>query len=212
MCDEDEILLRYHFGDLEASELEEFERRLRDEPGLSERLEALRRCLEEKGSPCEEAVETPCPPEELAERTAHSVLAWTDEDGCCGKKRFRLSEAIALTGCAVLIGALIAPAIYASRISARRLACSNNLKVVYGGLDQFAKAHDGFYPSIGPYENAGLFTVKVASHRYLDRQEMEGALVCPPRNSPFKSERSKPPWSCRPGRSSGKRSRVCSIV
>lgn len=173
MCDEDEILLRYHFGDLEASELEEFERRLRDEPGLAERLEGLRRCLEENGSPCEE----PC--EELAERTAHSVLAWTDEGGCSGKQRFRLSEAIALGGCALLVGALILPAIYASRVSARRVECSNNLKTVYVGLDKFAEGHDRLYPSIGPYENAGLFTVKLANHRYLDREELQEALLCP---------------------------------
>ncbi|QDT70527.1 hypothetical protein MalM25_34750 [Planctomycetes bacterium MalM25] len=179
MCDEDEILLRYHFGDLDACEREAFEQRLRDEPGLSERLEALRRCLEKNGEPCDEQTAPAEPPNELAERTAHSVLAWKDEAPCGGRKRFSLTEAVAIGGCAMLVGALIVPALYAARVSARRAECSNNLRLVGQGLHRYAGQHGGHFPSIGRYENAGFFTVKLAEHGYLDRPTFEKALLCP---------------------------------
>lgn len=179
MCDEDETLLRYHFGDLNASEREEFERRLRDEPGLSERLGALRRCLEENGEPCGEQAAPAEPPLELAERTAHSVLAWKEETPCGGRKRFSLFEAVAIGGCAMLVGALIVPALYAARVSARRAECSNNLHLVGQGLHDYAEQHGGRLPSIGRYENAGFFTMKLVEHGYLDRPTLESALLCP---------------------------------
>lgn len=45
MCDDEEELIRYHFGDMTEEESAQFEHRLANEPGLDKRLEKLLDCL-----------------------------------------------------------------------------------------------------------------------------------------------------------------------
>ena len=48
MCDEEEDLIRFHFGEMPKEEAERFRSRIDNEPGLAEQLEKLQGCLETK--------------------------------------------------------------------------------------------------------------------------------------------------------------------
>lgn len=184
MCDDnDEILLRYHFGDMAPEEQAAFERRLRDEPKLAERLEKLRECIAVNGvAGCTEDPKLVSDvPKELADRTAHAIMAgqWERATECVGRKRFCLVEVIAFGVAATLLGAMIFPAIEASRESSRRIACTNNLLEIYQSLDRYQAEHGARFPEIAPTQNAGLFTVALADGGYIDRNWLREVLVCP---------------------------------
>lgn len=183
MCDEDELLLRYHFGDVTDSERADFESRLEAEPSLRDRLEALRECMEANGGQvanCSEA-STPPLPRQLAHRTTEVVLtADTDAaESCVGRKRFSLVETVAIGVAAMVMGALVFPAIQASRDASRRITCENGMLDVSQALFQYADHHGEQIPTILPGQNAGMFAVKLADAGYIDRKLLQRQLICP---------------------------------
>lgn len=188
MCDEDELLLRYHFGDVSDQERLDFESRLDAEPGLRERLEALRECIAsneskanaEQVATCAESHELLLP-RKLADRTATAVLTSEDEaaESCGGRKRFSLAEAAAIGVVAMMLGALVFPAMQASRNTSRRIACEKGMLDVSQALFQYANDHGSRFPTVLPGQNAGMFAVTLADSRYADRDNLERTLVCP---------------------------------
>jgi hypothetical protein len=198
MCDEDEQLIRYYFGELPDAERAEFERRLANEPALALRLKSFGECVEshdttdgcggdaDKGGSAADAPERPVAAEQLAvpanlaDRTANAILAghWERATECVGSKRYSLADVAVVGVVAALLGMLIFPAIATSRESARRVACQNNLQEIYRGLALYRDDHGSRFPEIAPADNAGLFTVALAEPGYLDRDWLQSLLVC----------------------------------
>ena len=80
------------------------------------------------------------------EAHAHSEWGWSVMDVVCS------------CAAALLVGALLIPALSAARFSSRSVACQNNLRSVYNSLTQYADANAGRFPQIpeaGPLATAG---------------------------------------------------------
>lgn len=185
MDDEDELLLRYHFGDVSHEERRDFERRLENDAELRERLDALQECIATHEADPDEAASPDCSglplPRKLADRTADAVLTAREESvsSCVGRKRFSLVETAAIGVAAMMIGALILSAMQASRSQARRIACEKGMLDVSQALFQYANDHGSRFPTVMPGENAGMFTVALADAGYANREFLERTLVCP---------------------------------
>lgn len=190
MCDEDEKLVRFHFGDLDEVEYAEMERRLESEPQLAERLEKIRGCLAIKGldgaakgldGPCPESDPPPPVPARLADRTTDAVLSncLESHEACSGRRKWCPVEVAVVGFAAVLLASLAVPALQAARESARRDFCANSLGDVYKSLALYSAEHRSRFPEISPDENAGLFAVTLADGGYADRGELANRLVCP---------------------------------
>ncbi len=188
MCNEETELIRYHFGEMTDEESAIFRERLTQEPELAKRLRKLEKCL--SGSSKDQAEEAP---PGLADRTADSVSDVTLADlqaaektyqlqrdsGCVQACRFSLVDA-SLAGFAfLLMGLIIAPAVYHMREASRRTSCQNNMMVVGRALLKYADENGGYFPSIGPNQNAGLFTLALADGGFIERDILREALICP---------------------------------
>ena len=180
MCDEEEDLIRFHFGEMPKEEAERFRSRIENEPGLAEQLEKLQRCLE-SGSK-----ERPAPnpiPMGLAERTSDSVGTHISES-CCGDSpsgQSWCSFADVLMG-AIAVGLLaliIAPALQSSRDAARRAACKENLHQIGQALIAYSIDHGGYFPRISPQSNAGAFSMQLVEAGYFGREDLSLLLLCP---------------------------------
>lgn len=187
MCDEDDTLFRYVFNDLDAGELAAFERRLREDPELAQRLEDFRDCLAAQEAEAKESIAPVEMPRKLADRTAHQVLTRPATDqidsACVGRKRFSLVETVTVGVCALVIGMITVPAIQSARESSRRAQCANHLKTIHQtGLAQYAARHNNYFPQIEPDENAGMFAVKLADSGSIERDTLQKALLCPSSN------------------------------
>lgn len=184
MCDEDEALLRYHFGDLAPAEREALQRRLSEEPELACRLEELEACLasNEPAPPAAER-EADAAPGLLADKTVEAILSPSTDAPCetsfASRKRFSLAEAAAIGVVAGLLGMLLIPALQTSREVARRTACSQNLQELGKALLLYSQDHGDSFPRIEPGMNAGMFTVSLVDGGYLRQDEAQHALLCP---------------------------------
>ncbi|TWT96717.1 hypothetical protein Pla108_24910 [Botrimarina colliarenosi] len=183
MCDEDEILLRYHFGDMSPAELAQFEQRLVNEPELAERLQELRDCIAVNGVPGCTGSRTPPSeaPARLADRTVQAIFAGHLERAseCVGRKRFNLVEVVAVGVVATFLGALILPGLLVAREARNRNVCANNLHEIGKSLESYRLTHAGHFPMIGEEENAGLFSAMLAEGDAFDREVLQRLLVCP---------------------------------
>lgn len=184
MCDDvDPQLSRYYFGELTGAEKAAFEERLANEPDLADQFENFSRCMDayingecgEKSPP--EVVPVP---RHLGERTAQAILADHLERAteCVGRKRFNLPEVIAIGVAATFLGALILPAIEASREAARRDQCAFNMAGIGQALQLYSVNH-GHFPQIGLTQNAGHFAYLLAEEGDLTREALQKSLVCP---------------------------------
>lgn len=183
MCgegEEDDKLVRYLLGDLESTEAAAVERRLSRDPNYARRFEELQECLAansaDGGSEAEES-----PPENLANRTTCAVLSGVFEgtDRSVGRSNCRLIEVGVIVIAAAVVGMLVAPALLSSREDSRRIACSTNLLELYQALQQYSEQRTGRMPSIGPQENAGMFSVSLAEAGVVPRDRLGRLLVCP---------------------------------
>ena len=184
MCgEEDDLLVAYHFGELDAAAAAEVERRLQEEPELAARLSELRDFLD--ADPDDEGVSTHIthwcgPPPGLADSTCEKIFT-----GACGvaeqasRRRFSLLEVGAVAIAALLLGSITMPALQAARDHQRRLACGDNLRELGLALKSYSNAHHQRFPEIGIGQNAGLFAVSLREGGYLNDELLHESLVCP---------------------------------
>ena len=53
-------------------------------------------------------------------------------------------------------------------------------------LERYSEDHDGYFPRVGPTDNAGIFAVRLVSEGYADANELTRLLVC--RSSPLAND------------------------
>lgn len=207
-----ELLLAYLFGQLDMHERDQVERALAEKPQLREELRRLQDCLEAKeqgdGASCEppaDLVKRTCEriarlvqneerelaasdptasarsnsamPERLSE-----VAPPSSSSSPSSRSRCSLGELAAAIGVTFVMATLIIPAIYDSRVLARRNECQVHLREIARSIDAYAAAHHGaipFVPAVGPDSFAGIFPVLLADGEFIDRQRLGRLLVCP---------------------------------
>ncbi|MGL4512233.1 MAG: anti-sigma factor family protein [Lacipirellulaceae bacterium] len=194
----DELLVGLLFDELSPAERERVEALLARHPELHQRLDRLRECVgpncpAEGGpnAPAEVAVAGAECPAGLAARTIQNVLcpaARRVADAPTARCR-SIVEPVTLAAAVLLVGALVGPALLASRESSHRIGCQANLELVGKGLFRYADDHGGYFPPIGPAAYAGMYSVALADSGYIDRDELRESLVCP--SSPLAAELSR---------------------
>lgn len=76
---------------------------------------------------------------------------------------------------ALLVGALLLPALSAARFNSRLVACQDNLRTVFNSLTQYAEAHEGRFPQIpqsGPLSAAGYVGPILKAEGLLDQDRV----------------------------------------
>jgi len=175
---EDDKLVRYHFGDLDAAETAEVEQRLARDPDYAARLESLRECLAAEAAETAGSNDGPAPTD-LAQRTAEAILAPRAAASCVGRKRIGLLDLTALSIAAAAIAAMIFPALLSARDASRQVACADQMRELSQGLRLYLVNHGSRYPEIGPLDNAGMFSVALADADIMSRDRLQQLLVCP---------------------------------
>ncbi|MEQ8849221.1 DUF1559 domain-containing protein [Botrimarina sp.] len=192
---DDEFLVRYCLGDLDQSERDEIEARLRSDPAFAAHLAQIRECLQDvcRDDGPQPAEPRESPPESLASRTAAAVMAAPPYDGPddnavglspergagLSERRFSLVEVATVGVAALLLGMLILPAIQTGREASRRLVCANNLRQVGANLQQYSIENFRRYPPIGPGVHAGMFSVMLVDDGFVTAEQLERRLLCP---------------------------------
>ncbi|TWT91120.1 hypothetical protein Mal64_15190 [Pseudobythopirellula maris] len=175
MCDPKAV--SYVFGELADEELAEFELRLLNDPELREQVERVRESLDGcEGGTC---------PRGLADRTFHEIRAARALAACealaspASRCRWSLADVTlgSLAIAAVLM--LAAPAVLASRETARNTACVHNLERLGQASMNYATYHQRRYPHVSLDENAGRFVLRLVDSGYLPRSEWTSWVVCP---------------------------------
>ena len=170
--EDDELLVNYLLDGLSESEREEVESRLEADPALADRLESLRACM---GDPdCEEEFS----PRGLASKTTDSIHGLFDCPAAPASRWSRCDVA-ALGVASMLVGALLLPALFGNRESARRTVCENNFVSLGKALQKYSVDHRGSFPHIRLGDNAGMYVVSLAEHGHLNRDSLRQVVVCP---------------------------------
>jgi hypothetical protein len=171
-----ELLIRYLLGELDEFEHEEVRRRLAESAELRRELAHLRTCFaaaSEEDDPVGEA------PRGLAERTTERVAYGCDEpfensssgrvaalaaasDPPAGVLGWSLADLTVAGGIVLAVSMFLFPALSDSRNATRRTICQNNQRELWFVLSNYAEDHEGYYPRIGPNQNAGSFVVELA--------------------------------------------------
>lgn len=184
-----EKLVCYLLGELDDAERAELESRLADEPCLRKELEQIRACLE-GDAPAADCAEAPAPecPDGLADRTAgaiskalaiHGGASYHDGvDAPCDRSRFTFVDVCVAAGVLLAVTAMVLPALPQSRADARRVVCQNNMAEIGKALQRYADSHDGYFPMIGPEENAGMFAVRLVESGQMPQDELQRLLWC----------------------------------
>jgi hypothetical protein len=184
-----DLLIRYLMGELDDDEQQRLEERLRNSSELRRDLACLRSCFlsadEAEGAPT---------PAGLARRTAERVT-----DYACGAicsehnaelpsaamidppsstPRWSLADLTVAAGVCLAVSMLLLPAIRDSRDAARRRDCQNNLRQMHVLLANYAQQHGGFFPRVGPEENAGIYVVRLVDEGYVSAEEMADLRLC----------------------------------
>jgi hypothetical protein len=203
-----DLLVRYLLGELDAEKRELLEEQLLQSPELRRELEYLRGCLPsaEKSEPTFTG-----PPLGLAERTVDRVsdvvtgaplfddetssralaeraalASYAVEPPLVGLPSWNLADLTVAGGVFLAISMLFLPALRQSRDMARRNDCANNLRQLGVLLERYSQDHSGYFPLVGPTDNAGIFTVRLVREGYANADELARLLVC--RSSPLANE------------------------
>lgn len=190
---DDESLVALLLDDVSIAEQAVLAKRTSADPELRERIEKLAACLgveipdwvtdgNSQTTPGDSTA-PPEPPSDLASRTVDNVLSESAVIAApataSGRPTLSLLDTGALIVAAGLIGMLVSPALFESRESARRTACQNQLKEIGQALLAYSARHDGRFPEVGPTDPAGVYTVRLADERFIDRDELSRLVVCP---------------------------------
>jgi hypothetical protein len=190
-----ELLIRYLLGELDFHEQRQLEERLRTSPELERELAYLRTCFAAARDTGSDATELP---RGLAKRTTQRVTDYDGEDESADAatpsrtpSRLSASEAPAGTlgwsladltvagGVILAVGMLVFPALRDSREATRASICQNHLGELFVRLVGHAENNGGYFPQIGPYENAGMFAVRLVEGGYAGPEDLPLLLVCP---------------------------------
>jgi hypothetical protein len=188
-----ELLIRYLLGELDGNEQEDLHRRLAASPELRRELAHLRSCFADA---CQ-ADETPTEmPYGLAERTTEWVAGAEGDEGSefarsraaalaatadppAGALGWSLADLTVAGGVVLAVSMLLFPALRNSRDETRRNVCQNNQRQLWLVVSDYAQDHGGYVPPVQPYENAGIFTVKLVERGYISAEDLALLLVCP---------------------------------
>jgi hypothetical protein len=186
-----EELIRYLLGELDADERRDLQARLKSSPELRTELEQLRSCF---AASQDEDLYAPDAPTGLAARTAgrvadsgdfSSLAARADSqlahagDSHGGILGWSLADLTVAGGVMLAVSMLIFPALINSRDGTRRTQCGDHLRQIEVYAALYAQDNGGFYPQVGPHENAGVFTAKLIGKGYVQPGELAILLVCP---------------------------------
>jgi hypothetical protein len=191
-----EQLVSYVLGDLSAAERQAVQERLASDDHLRVELDQIRACL--AGAALDE--DGDCPPD-LAHRTACHVrtiadsgtytsdgepLAENPSPATCGLAllggNWSAADAVVAAGVVLAVTMLLAPAIRASRDSAQRLGCENNLRQLGQVLVLYANENGDYFPQIRLHDNAGMYTLRLAEEGFAERDELSQLVLCPSRS------------------------------
>jgi hypothetical protein len=200
-------LVRYLLGELSADERQLLDERLLKSPDLRRELEYLRGCMPSAEEP---EPRLAGPPMGLAERTADRVadaaagLPLEDEQMAArataeralvasyavephfGLPSWSLADLTVAGGVFLAVSMLFLPALRQSRDMARRNDCANNLRQLGVLLERYSEDHAGYFPLVGPTDNAGIFAVRLVSEGCANADELARLIVC--RSSPLANE------------------------
>jgi hypothetical protein len=187
-----EHLIRYLLGELDADERRDLQSRLKSSPELRAELEQLRSCF---ASSQDEDLFAPDAPSGLAARTAGLVAGSEGAIGSTGNKYvsdlthvsnppagflgWSLADLTVAGGVMLAVSMLIFPALRNSRDGSRRTQCGDHLRQIWICSALYAQNNGGFYPQVGPHENAGVFTAKLIRKGHIQPEELAILLVCP---------------------------------
>lgn len=101
-----------------------------------------------------------------------------ESSGACSRS-WTVADMTVAAGVVLAVGMLLLPALRDSRVASRRVACQNNMKEVGFTLANYSETHNRYMPVIKRGENAGMFTVRLVSGRFIDRQRLARLVVCP---------------------------------
>jgi len=193
-------LFAYLMDDLPPERRAAVDERLAADPAWRRELKRLQDCLAEASDPCKCLEE---PPQDLVQRTcflvehagqcdcdpteggrgaaASNVAAFTATASCAGaaSKSWTLADATVGAGILLIVGALVAPALYETRATSRRIACENNLRVLGGALYDYQLQNGQRLPAIMPGQAAGEYTLALVESGLITRDALRDALLCP---------------------------------
>jgi hypothetical protein len=181
----DEHLLGYLLGTLDTVTRQRVEAYLRTQPQARERLALLEQAL----APLAEDRDDPEPPPGLV----RSTLARVAEHRCAlpvaprpspyqldaTSRRWARPIDWAVAACLlVLVGGLLAPLVAHQRQRQQRLACENNLRNFWTGLQAYADRGSNAFPQVepeGPRAIAGIFVPVLNDYGLIE----EVSIACP---------------------------------
>jgi hypothetical protein len=165
----DENLVGYLLKSLDPDEQHAVEAHLETHPEARAKLEALERALTPLAADAEDIDPPPglalaaiariaehkCRPLPPAPRTPHSQV------GAGGWPRMRSVDALAAAALLIIVGGMLLPVLLSARQGSERAACQDNLRTVWGALEEYSGQNtDRAFPIVeaqGPRSVAGAF-------------------------------------------------------
>lgn len=99
---------------------------------------------------------------------------------CAAARRsWSLADVTVASGVALILAALILPAIQQSRGSARTEQCANNLRALGAASESYAKRHFGFLPTVMRGEPSLVYLTKMVDAQILSPEEAFAISACP---------------------------------
>jgi hypothetical protein len=193
-----EELFAYLMDDLPAECRANVEAKIAADPAWQKELERLRECLATSNEPCQCIEEEP--PADLVQRTCGLVEKISDHSGalspvptktrraaaftaaspCLGRhSRWSVADITVGSAVALMVAALIFPAVFETRSAARRLTCQENLKTFGQALYQYQDARNHQLPPVEPGESAGMYAMKLRDSGVITGEQLAQILVCP---------------------------------
>jgi len=108
-------------------------------------------------------------------KTRPSTTPFADEHTARLGSGWSLMDLVFACTAAMLVGAILLPALSAARFNSRVTACQNNLRSVYNSLAQYAENHEGHFPEIpesGPLSTAGYVGPLLKSEGLLENEQV----------------------------------------
>jgi hypothetical protein len=79
----------------------------------------------------------------------------------------------------LMVAALMTPALFESRVAARRSMCQNNLQTFGAALFNYQEGRGHRLPPVESGESAGMYALKLVESGLLTREQLRQLLICP---------------------------------